>query len=267
MHFDCYQHFDVLTCTQALPPQAKVHRSQRIWSMYVDLVEALGTFKEAREVYDKMIDNKVASAQVILNYAEFLANQRYWEDSFQVYEKGVANFKYPHAEIIWQAYLTSFVDRHKGTKVERARDLFQQACEDAPPDKRKQFYLMHADFEEKYGLARHCFGVYERATKAVPKEDRAEVYRLFADRAQKLNGIPKVREVYQMACEAQPPHDVPDRDVIDLAVEFAGIEKTLHEIDRARYALSDVFMLPALSCNRRHGAILRYCVSPDAPSP
>jgi predicted RNA polymerase sigma factor len=49
---------------QELPPQAKVHRSQRVWSMYVDLVEALGTFEEAREVYDKMIDAKVASVQV-----------------------------------------------------------------------------------------------------------------------------------------------------------------------------------------------------------
>jgi pre-mRNA-splicing factor SYF1 len=225
-----------MDCLQALPPQAKVYRSQRIWSMYVDLVEALGTFQEAREVYDKMIDNKVASPQVILNYAEFLANQRYWEDSFQVYEKGIANFKYPHAEIIWRAYLTSFVDRHKGSKLERARDLFQQACEDAPPKKRKQFYLMHADFEEKYGLARHCYSVYEAAAKAVPKEERVEVYRLYADRAQKMNGIPKVREVYQMACEAEEPYELPDRDVIDLAVEFATIEKRLQEIARARCA-------------------------------
>jgi hypothetical protein len=29
-------------------------------------------------------------------------------------------------EPIWQAYLTSFVDRHKGGKLERARDLFLQ---------------------------------------------------------------------------------------------------------------------------------------------
>lgn len=257
----------VAGCEQALPPQAKVYRSQRIWSMYVDLVEALGTFQEAREVYDKMIDNKVASAQVVLNYAEFLAGQRYWEDSFQVYEKGVANFKYPHAETIWRAYLTAFVDRHKGNKVERARDLFQQACEDAPEAKRKQFYLMHADFEEKYGLARHCYNVYEAAAKAVPKAERAEVFRLFADRAQKLNGIPKVREVYQMACEAEPPHELPDRDVIDLAVEFATIEKRLQEIDRAR--CGSCFLSAHAACTNIHvcgGARLCWMMYIDSRS-
>ena len=31
--------------------------------MYVDLVEALGTFEEARAVYDEMISLRVASAQ------------------------------------------------------------------------------------------------------------------------------------------------------------------------------------------------------------
>ena len=39
---------------------------------------------------------------------------------------GVALFKYPHVEPIWAAYLTSFVDRHMGGKLERARDLFTQ---------------------------------------------------------------------------------------------------------------------------------------------
>lgn len=93
---------------------------------------------------------------------------------------------------------------------------------------------MHADFEEKYGLARHCYNVYERAAKGVPKEERVEVFRLFADRAQKLSGIPKVREVYQMACEAEPPNELPDTDVLALSLEFITIERRLQEIDRAR---------------------------------
>lgn len=93
---------------------------------------------------------------------------------------------------------------------------------------------MHADFEEKHGLARHCYAVYERAARAVPKEERAEVYRLFADRAQALSGIPKVREVYQMACEAEPPHELADKDVLALSLEFITIERRLQEIDRAR---------------------------------
>ena len=44
----------------------------------------------------------------------------------QAYERGIALFKYPHVEPIWRAYLKAFVDRHKGNKLERARDLFRQ---------------------------------------------------------------------------------------------------------------------------------------------
>ena len=57
---------------QALPPQAKLYRSTRVWSMYVDLVEALGTFEEARAVYDEMISLRVASAQVRASLVEAL---------------------------------------------------------------------------------------------------------------------------------------------------------------------------------------------------
>ena len=39
----------------------------------------------------------------------------------------MALFKYPHVKDIWAAYLGHFVARFKGTKLERARDLFRQA--------------------------------------------------------------------------------------------------------------------------------------------
>lgn len=52
---------------------------------------------------------------------------KYWEESFRVYERGVSLFKYPHVRDIWLAYLQQFVQRYGGTKLERARDLFKQA--------------------------------------------------------------------------------------------------------------------------------------------
>lgn len=52
---------------------------------------------------------------------------KYWEESFRVYERGVALFKYPHVRDIWLAYLQQFVQRYAGSKLERARDLFKQA--------------------------------------------------------------------------------------------------------------------------------------------
>ena len=58
---------------------------------------------------------------------------KFWEESFRVYEKGVAIFKYPHVKDIWLAYLQHFVKRYGGTKLERARDLFKQALREVPP--------------------------------------------------------------------------------------------------------------------------------------
>lgn len=58
---------------------------------------------------------------------KLLQEHKFWEESFKVYEKGVAVFKYPHVRDIWLAYLQQFVKRYGGTKLERARDLFKQA--------------------------------------------------------------------------------------------------------------------------------------------
>lgn len=114
-------------CAQDAPPQEKLFRNVRIWSFYTDIVESLGTTEETRAVYDEMIDLRVASPQVILNYAAYLQQGNFWEDSFQVYEKGLALFKYPQVDAIWRAYLKHFVERYKGgAKAERARDLFRQ---------------------------------------------------------------------------------------------------------------------------------------------
>ena len=48
-----------------------------------------------------------------------------------MYERGVALFRYPHVKDIWAAYLAHFVARYQGTKLERARDLFRQALDQA----------------------------------------------------------------------------------------------------------------------------------------
>ena len=111
---------------QGLPPQQKLYRNPRVWAFYTDLVESLGTIEETRAVYDQMLELKVAATQTILNYALYLQDNKFWEDSFQVYEKGVSLFKFPQVEAIWHTYLEQFVNRYKGNKLERARDLFRQ---------------------------------------------------------------------------------------------------------------------------------------------
>ena len=70
-----------------------------------------------------------ASDFCLVLHSLLLQDNKYFEDSFQIYERGIALFKWPHVKDIWQAYLTQFVERYKGSKLERARDLFKQALE------------------------------------------------------------------------------------------------------------------------------------------
>lgn len=49
--------------------------------------------------------------------------------------------------------------RYGGSKLERARDLFETALRDAPPEKAKPLFLEYAALEEQHGLARHAMEV------------------------------------------------------------------------------------------------------------
>ena len=67
--------------------------------------------------------------QSLIGDTHVVQENKFFEESFQVYERGIALFKWPHVADIWQAYLSQFVERYKGTKLERARDLYKQALE------------------------------------------------------------------------------------------------------------------------------------------
>lgn len=178
-----------------------------MWSFYVDLEESIGSVESTKAVYDKIMDLRIANAQIIVNYASFLEENHYFEESFkvnlnfavsaddlilQVYERGVEVFTFPISFEIWNIYLSKFVKRYVrafeflfegyaqrgfqgGTKLERARDLFEQALEKCPPKSCKPLFLMYAQLEEDHGLARRSMAVLERGTKAVADEDKFEV--------------------------------------------------------------------------------------------
>ncbi|WIA16429.1 hypothetical protein OEZ85_013118 [Tetradesmus obliquus] len=217
-----------------LPVQERLYRSSKLWAFYADLEESLGTLESAAAVYDAMLELRVATPQIILNYALMLQEAKHWEAAFQVYERGTALFKYPHVADIWTAYIKSFVARYGGSKLERARDMFESALKDCPPEQAKPLFLEYAALEEQHGLARHAMQVYERAIPAVPKEQRLSILELYVSRATDFFGIAKVREIYETAIESEPPGDLPEEDVRNLCVRYAQLERKLGEIDRAR---------------------------------
>jgi pre-mRNA-splicing factor SYF1 len=92
--------------------QARLFKSLKLWSFYVDLEESLGTVESTKAVYDKILELRIANAQIIVNYAAFLEENKYFEESFKVYERGVELFTFPVSFELWNIYLSKFVKRY-----------------------------------------------------------------------------------------------------------------------------------------------------------
>ncbi|KAJ8251347.1 hypothetical protein GJAV_G00220370 [Gymnothorax javanicus] len=211
------------------PVQNRVYKSLKVWSMLADLEESLGTFQSTKAVYDRIIDLRIATPQIIINYAMFLEEHNYFEESFKAYERGIALFRWPNVYDIWNTYLTKFIDRYGGKKLERARDLFEQALDGCPAKFAKTIYLLYAKLEEEYGLARHAMAVYERATEAVETTERHHMFNIYIKRAAEIYGVTHTRAIYQKAIEV-----LPDEHSREMCLRFADMESKLGEIDRAR---------------------------------
>lgn len=158
-----------------LSAQQRLIKSLKLWSFYVDLEESIGSVETTKLVYDRIFELKIANAQTVINYANFLEENQYFEESFKIYERGISLFGYPIAFELWNIFLIKFTKRYGGTKIERTRDLFEQALEECPPKYAKPLYLMYGTFEEEHGLARRAMNIYRRATEAVEPQDRFEV--------------------------------------------------------------------------------------------
>jgi len=209
--------------------QKRLHKSTKLWSFYADVEENLGTFETTRNVYESMVDLKIVTPQIVLNYAAFLEEHKYFEQAFRAYEKGLDLFNFPHAFPIWVSYLKRFIGRYKGKKKERTRDLFEQAVSKITKKNARQMYLLYAKYEEDFGLARRAMNVLARACKAVDIKERAAMYSIYISRVADLFGVTKSREIYHEAIK-----DLPQKDLKPMCLKYADLERKLGEIDRAR---------------------------------
>ncbi|KAF5394014.1 Pre-mRNA-splicing factor SYF1, partial [Paragonimus heterotremus] len=116
-----------------------------------------------------------------------------------------------------------------GTKLERARDLFEQCLEKCPPKFAKPLYLLYARLEEQHGLARRAIRIYERATEAVLPDERFEMFNIYIQRIADLHGVTHTRPAYEQAIER-----LPEEHTRQMCLRFADLERKLGEIDRAR---------------------------------
>ena len=207
-------------------------KSQRLWDLLLDLEESLGTVATTKDSYNRAMEIKVATPMHVLNYCSFLKERKYFEESFAIYERGVELFEFPASKVLWMSYLQSFIERYQGTKVERVRDLFERCLETCPPEAVSEFYLMNGEFEEKYGLTKRALGVYKAMCQKVPKGQMSTAYQLYIAKTIKYLGVTATRDVYQEAIAA-----LDDDATAKLCLDFAKMESSLQEIDRARAIL------------------------------
>ncbi|KAJ2031463.1 pre-mRNA-splicing factor syf1 [Coemansia sp. S610] len=208
---------------------AHVAKYLRVWALLIDLEEAAGSVVATRAAYDRVVELRIATPQTIVDYAQFLEDHQFFEDSFRVFERGITAFGYPVAIDLWNVYLARFVKRYGGEKLERTRDLFEQALAGCPPAYAQSLYLAYGRLEEEYGLARRALRVYERAALGVAKGKKLEMYRYYVAKTAELLGLPATRPVYERGIE-----ELGDVDAVELVLEYAGTECRLGEIDRAR---------------------------------
>ncbi|KAF2672213.1 pre-mRNA-splicing factor syf1 [Microthyrium microscopicum] len=212
---------------ETLSPQQRVHKSWKLWSFYVDLVESVGTLEDTKRIYERIFELRIATPQTIVNYANLMEEQKYYEESFKIYERGLELFSYPVAFELWNLYLSKAVERRIG--MERLRDLFEQALENCPAKFAKVIYLMYGELEEERGLARHAMRIYERATRDVADEDRMDMFQYYITKSASNFGLTSTRHIYERAIAA-----LPDKEAKEMCLKFADMERRLGEIDRAR---------------------------------
>merc|ERR1719516_343694 len=214
---------------QAETVQMRLHKSLKVWSLYADLEESFGTFKSTKAVYDRVLDLRIATPQIIINYGLFLKENNYFEEAFKAYDKGISLFKWPNVYDIWNTYLSEFLARYGGSKLERTRDLFEQCLDECPEQFAKNIFLLYAKLEEEHGMARHAMAVYDRAVQKVDAKEQAEVYNIYLRKAAEIYGVTRTRQIYEKAIET-----LAEADSRAMCIRFAEMETKLGEIDRAR---------------------------------
>lgn len=211
----------------------ELHKSVKLWSYYVDREEARGLVEPVRAVYEQMLAFRACTPQHVINYAVFLEHSGLLDDSFRAYERGIELFGWPVAFEFWNIYLPKFIAAAplRGTRMERARELFEQAVKGCPEKHVAAIYIMYATMEEQHGLVRNAMSIYERACAAIASspEDRLTMYSLYVDKAHAHLGIIATRDIYVAAIRS-----LPDTEARGMSLRFASLETQLGEFERAR---------------------------------
>nr|CAD1827749.1 unnamed protein product [Ananas comosus var. bracteatus] len=162
------------------PVQMKLHKSLRVWSAYVDLEESLGSVESTRDVYDRILDLKIATPQIILNYASFLET--------------------PSQEVK-PLYLQYAKMEEDYGLLRRALHVYERAVKAVPDCEKSSVYESYINQAESLGF-KEVRKIYEQAIEAgLPDSDLKSLCMRLADREASLGEIARARRLYTYASE------------------------------------------------------------------
>ncbi|PIA43160.1 hypothetical protein AQUCO_02000532v1 [Aquilegia coerulea] len=210
------------------PVQMKLHKSLRMCYFYVDLDDSLGTLESARIVYERMLDLKIATPNILITHA-------YLNDTRCLMK---------HLKSMKEGSKCSSIPRYGKTKLERVRELFDRAREMAPAEFADPLYLHYAKLEEDYGLEKCAMKLYDQVANSVL--DNGEEMSLYGNciaHAAKIFGVPQTREIYELTKKSV---GLPDKDVQLMCMKYAYLENSLGEIGEAQaiYTFASQFADP-----------------------
>lgn len=204
-------------------------KNLNLWSLYVDIEENFGSYESTKAAYERILDLRISTPQIVLNYASFLEDHHYYEESFRAFERGVSLFKWPYSVTIWQTYLSKFFSRYGFHKLDRARDLLEQCLKDCPSAHAFPIYILYAKLEEEQGLLSRAQEVYTKAASRIEPKQKGDLFKIYILSMMKLADINKIRSIYEQAISS-----LDNKKAREFCLSYAQLEEERDEIDRAR---------------------------------
>ena len=219
-------------------------RSVKLWEAVGQAEERWGSRDSARAVYDSMIDTKLATIRSVLHYSSWEWNANYFEKSFQVMERSLGIFPWPHCKSLWFTYSKNLTDRYRNLKgsvdrghmedffpFDRVRDVFERCLSSSPAEFVQEISRSYATIEAELGQKGNAIKILSKACEKVHQIERLEAVRFLIEKVKEWEGPAACRKYFDETVNLLR-NDV--SQFVEIARDFANYEATMGEVDRAR---------------------------------
>lgn len=220
----------------AMPAKAITFTSQRLWTLFIDLLESTSESstgaEETVQAYEQLIALKLATPLNFINYSHFLQEQGQWDQSFKIYERAISIFPGQTRFEIWSLYLQQSLDRKRPT--ETMRDLFEQALKVVEEDiDCPSLFILCSDFEHSCGLEKRSIDILLRGCRECKSlSAKVTLWDACISSSKERLGAESSRPLYEECIKM-----LPNSKATSFALEFAKTEVVLGDYERARAVL------------------------------